>query len=93
MGTEGYDVDAFQAALRVEVRLEMARKGGMKPSELSRLSGVSTSQLSRLMKDEPEPGRKGHWTVEYIMGIATALGITPVELLERAQRRYEGKAD
>lgn len=83
------DVDRFEAALRLEVREEMARKkNGMSKSDLSRLSGISTSQISRLLSDERRPGRTDRWTVGVIVGIATALDLTPVELTERAQRRY-----
>lgn len=94
------DVKRFEAALRTEVRLEMARinvaraeagEPAMSMSDLCRLSGISTSQMSRLMKDEAEEGRNNHWTVLVVLGMATALGLAPSELTERAQRRYDAE--
>lgn len=82
MGTQTEDSDRWRMALRLFIRVEMAKRNGMKEAELSRLSGVSPSQLNRMLDDEPD--RTAVWRLDQLLGIAKALGMTLTELLEGA---------
>lgn len=58
----------------------------MEQADLARATGLSTSAVSRFLKDTPDEGRKGSMKFEDLADIAMALGLTPVQLLERAER-------
>lgn len=89
------DVERYETALRLEVLDEMAKQGAdqwrrMSDSELARRSGLSTSEIGRLLDVNEPRGRlkRPPWTAAKILGIATALGLTPSELTTRAEGRY-----
>lgn len=69
-------------AMRAQIRAEIAARG-LKQADVARLTGMYTSRLSRNLNDaEDRP-----LDMEFLGEIATALGITPAVIAERAQRR------
>lgn len=80
MGTYG---ERAQAALAAEIRAEMAVKR-ISQSALGREVGIAQSSLSRYLANEPRD-----IPFQVLMDIAKALGVTPHELVERAERRVE----
>lgn len=83
MGTYGNDI---QSAIVAQIRAEMAVKGwGQK--DLALESGIATSTISRYLakkdaRDMPLP---------VFADIASALGLSMIELAARAQRRLDGE--
>lgn len=81
MGTYGNDI---QAALVKQVKAEMAARD-MKQKAMADKLGMQGSTLSRYLageRDIPMP---------VVFGFADALGLTVVELVERAERRLSGE--
>lgn len=81
MGTYGHDI---QTAIAVQIKAEIAAKG-WKQSDLAQRSGIPTSTLHRYLtgvRDIPLPA---------FAEIASALGISYLELAARAQRRLDGE--
>ena len=81
MGTYGTDI---QAAMAVQIKAEMAAQD-WKQADLANASGIPTSTLHRYLtgeRDIPLP---------VFAEIASALGITYLELAGRAQRRLDGQ--
>jgi len=81
MGNYGTDI---QAALVTQVKAEMAALN-MKQPELAEKSGIPTSTLHRYLngsRDIPMP---------QAIELASALNLSILELVERAQRRLDGK--
>ena len=80
MGTYGIDI---QAALVKQVKAEMAAQD-MRQKDMAAKLGMQTSTLSRYLageRDIPMP---------VVFGFADALGLTAIELVQRAERRLEG---
>ena len=80
MGTYGNDI---QAALVKQVKAEMAAQD-MRQKDMAAKLGMQTSTLSRYLageRDIPMP---------VVFGFADALGLTAIELVQRAERRLEG---
>lgn len=80
MGNYGAEI---QAALVTQVKAEMAAKDWKQPV-LAEKSGIPTSTLHRYLngsRDIPMP---------IVISLADALGLSIIELVERAQRRLEG---
>jgi len=81
MGNYGTDI---QAALVTQVKAEMAARD-WKQSDLAEKSGIPTSTLHRYLngsRDIPMP---------QVIEMASALNLSILELVERAQRRLDGK--
>jgi transcriptional regulator with XRE-family HTH domain len=81
MGTYGNDI---QSAMAVQIKAEMAARD-WKQSDLAMFSGIPTSTLHRYLsraRDMPLP---------VFAEIASALGLSMVELASRAQRRLDGE--
>ena len=81
MANYGEDI---QSATATQIKAEMAAKD-WKQSDLANASGIPTSTLHRYLsgvRDIPLP---------VAINLANALGLSLVELIERAQRRLEGK--
>lgn len=81
MGNYGIDI---QAALVTQVKAEMAARD-MKQKDMAQHVGMQTSTLSRYLsgeRDIPMP---------VVFSFAEALGLSIVELVQRAERRLEGK--
>jgi transcriptional regulator with XRE-family HTH domain len=81
MGTYGTDI---QSAIAIQIKAEMAAKDWKQP-ELAKRSGIPTSTLHRYLtgeRDIPLPA---------FAEIASALGISYLELAGRAQRRLDGE--
>lgn len=81
MGTYGIDI---QAALVKQVKAEMAAQD-MRQKDMAERLGMQTSTLSRYLageRDIPMP---------VVFGFADALGLSIIELVQRAERRLEGK--
>lgn len=80
MGTYGIDI---QAALVKQVKAEMAAQD-MRQKDMAARLGMQTSTLSRYLsgeRDVPMP---------VAFGFADALGMSVIELVQRAERRLEG---
>ena len=74
----------FNLAVRAQIRAEIAARG-LKQADVARLTGMQTSSLSRWLNDsEDRP-----LTMQFIADMATALGLTPMVIMERAQRRLD----
>ena len=81
MGNYGTDI---QAALVTQIKAEMAALD-MKQKDMAQSVGMQTSTLSRYLsgeRDIPMP---------VAFSMADALDLSIVELVERAERRLEGK--
>jgi transcriptional regulator with XRE-family HTH domain len=81
MGNYGTDI---QAALVTQIKAEMAARD-LKQSDLAEKSGIPTSTLHRYLngsRDIPMP---------QVIEMASALNLSILELVERAQRRLDGK--
>ena len=81
MGNYGADI---QAAIARQIKAEMAAKD-WKQSDLSRATGIINSTLSRYLaggRDIPLP---------VFADIANALGLSMIELAQRAERRLNGE--
>jgi transcriptional regulator with XRE-family HTH domain len=75
--------ESIQSAIAVQIKAEMAAKD-WKQSDLAAASGIPTSTLHRYLsgaRDIPLP---------VFAGIAQALGLSMIELAQRAERRLEG---
>ena len=80
MGNYGIDI---QAALVTQVKAEMAAKD-MKQKDMAAHLGMQTSTLSRYLsgeRDIPMP---------VVFSMASALNLSIIELVQRAERRLEG---
>ncbi|MEZ2388881.1 helix-turn-helix domain-containing protein [bacterium RCC_150] len=55
----------------------------IKQSDVARLAGIHTSTLSRLLNDEEDRPLP----MKFLGEVATALGLTPHVIAERAERR------
>ena len=81
MGNYGTDI---QTALVTQVKAEMAAKD-MKQKDMAARVGMQTSTLSRYLsgeRDIPMP---------VVFAMASALDLSIIELVQRAERRLEGK--
>lgn len=81
MGNYG---SAIQSALVIQVKAEMAAKD-MRQKDMAARIGMQTSTLSRYLsgeRDIPMP---------VVFSMADALDLSIVELVQRAERRLEGK--
>ena len=81
MGTYGADI---QSAIAVQIKAEMAAKD-WKQADLSKATGIVGSTLSRYLaggRDIPLP---------VFAEIAKALGLSMIELAQRAERRLAGE--
>jgi transcriptional regulator with XRE-family HTH domain len=81
MGTYGTDI---QSAMAVQIKAEMAARDWKQP-DLAEKAGIPTSTLHRYLggtRDIPLPA---------FAEIASALGLSMVELAARAQRRLDGE--
>ena len=81
MGTYGIDI---QAALVKQVKAEMAAQD-MRQKDMAERLGMQTSTLSRYLageRDIPMP---------VVFGFADALGLSIIELVQRAERRLDGE--
>jgi len=81
MGNYGTDI---QTALVTQVKAEMAAKD-MKQKDMAARVGMQTSTLSRYLsgeRDIPMP---------VVFSMASALDLSIIELVQRAERRLEGK--
>ncbi|HEX9137311.1 MAG TPA: helix-turn-helix transcriptional regulator [Nitrospirota bacterium] len=81
MGNYGIDI---QAALVIQVKAEMAARD-MKQKDMAQHIGMQTSTLSRYLsgeRDIPMP---------VVFSMASALNLSIIELVQRAERRLEGK--
>lgn len=81
MGTYGTDI---QAALAAQIKAEMGALG-WKQSDLAKVTDMQASTLHRYLsgaRDIPMP---------VFAEIANALGLSMVELAQRAQRRLDGE--
>lgn len=81
MGTYGTDI---QSAMAIQIKAEMAARDWKQP-DLAEASGIPTSTLHRYLagqRDIPLPA---------FAEIASALGLSMVELAGRAQRRLDGE--
>lgn len=81
MGNYGADI---QAAIATQIKAEMAAKD-WKQADLSKATGIVGSTLSRYLaggRDIPLP---------VYAEIAKALGLSMIELAQRAQRRLDGE--
>lgn len=81
MGTYGTDI---QAALAAQIKAEMAVKD-WKQSDLAKAAGMQNSTLSRYLSGERD------MPMPIFAEIANALGLSMVELAQRAQRRLDGE--
>lgn len=76
--------EGINAALAAEVRAEMARRRPrMTYGELAEASGVPLSSLKRYITAER------HFTVQHLAKVASGLGISSHDLLDRATERWE----
>lgn len=82
MGTGTYGVD-IQAALVAQVKAEMAVRD-MKQKDMAAKAGMQSSTLSRYFSGRDIP-------VPVLFAFAGALDLSFVELVQRAERRLEGK--
>lgn len=82
MGNYGEEI---QKAIAVQIKAEMAAKD-WKQADLAKATGIVGSTLSRYLS--PTAGRDIPLPV--FVDIANALGLSIVELAQRAQRRLEG---
>ena len=81
MGNYGMDI---QSALVIQVKAEMAARD-MKQKDMAQHIGMQTSTLSRYLsgeRDIPMP---------VAFSMAAALDLSIIELVQRAERRLEGK--
>ena len=81
MGNYGSEI---QSALVVQVKAEMAAKD-MRQKDMAARIGMQTSTLSRYLsgeRDIPMP---------VVFSMADALDLSIIELVQRAERRLEGK--
>jgi transcriptional regulator with XRE-family HTH domain len=81
MGNYGIDI---QAALVTQVKAEMAARD-MKQKDMAQQVGMQTSTLSRYLsgeRDIPMP---------VVFSMASALNLSIIELVQRAERRLENK--
>lgn len=81
MGTYGNDI---QAALVKQVKAEMAAQD-LRQKDMAARLGMQTSTLSRYLsgeRDIPMP---------VAFGFADALGLSVIELVQRAERRLTGE--
>ena len=81
MGNYGADI---QSAIAIQIKAEMAAKD-WKQSDLANASGIPTSTLHRYLsgtRDIPLP---------VYAEIANALGLSMIELAQRAERRLAGQ--
>jgi len=81
MGTYGNDI---QAAIAAEIKAETAAKD-WKQADLAKVAGMQASTLHRYLsgvRDIPMP---------VFASIASALGLSMVELAQRAERRLDGE--
>jgi len=81
MGNYGTEI---QAALVTQVKAEMAAKD-MRQKDMAARVGMQTSTLSRYLsgeRDIPMP---------VVFSMANALDLSIIELVQRAERRLEGK--
>lgn len=81
MGKYGNDI---QAALVAQVKAEMGAQD-MRQKDMAAKVGMQTSTLSRYLsgeRDIPMP---------VVFSFADALGLSVIELVQRAERRLEGK--
>lgn len=81
MGTYGSDI---QSALATEIKAEMGALG-WKQSDLAKATNMQPSTLHRYLsgaRDIPMPA---------FLEIANALGLTLIELAQRAQRRLDSE--
>jgi transcriptional regulator with XRE-family HTH domain len=81
MGNYGTDI---QAAMAVQIKAEMAARN-WKQSDLATAAGIPTSTLHRYLsgaRDIPLP---------VFADIANALGLSMIELAQRAERRLAGE--
>ena len=62
----------------VKVIRQIANEKGISGNQLAALSGVSQAQISRLY------GKKRAISVEQLYKLATALGFTPTQIVEKA---------
>ena len=79
MGNYG---EQIERAVRAQIRAEIAAKG-LKQADIARIAGIHTSTLSRLLNDEEDRPLP----MKFLAEMATALGLSPHVIAERAERR------
>jgi transcriptional regulator with XRE-family HTH domain len=80
--------ERIQAAVAAEIRAERAAQG-LSQLELAERAGMKQNTLSRYTATDDAKRRDLPYTA--FAEIAKALGLTPRELAERAERRLEGQ--
>lgn len=78
--TRSLSLEALNDALSTEVRVELATQQ-LKPADLAETTGIAVYSLRRLLK-----GERSIPFAEMLI-IADALGIEPVDLIDRAVER------
>lgn len=79
MGNYG---EQIERAVRAQIRAEIAAKGWIQ-ADIARISGIHTSTLSRLLNDKEDRPLP----MKFLGEVATALGLSPHVIAERAERR------